>query len=41
MENFQDRDYGPGSGLERFMDPGTGPERLDPNLVNIRPDPKP
>ena len=32
---------GSGSGLEKFMDPDPGcPERLDPDLVIIRLDPK-
>ena len=33
---------GSGSGLEKFMDPDLiFPEGLDPEPVNIRPDPKP
>ena len=33
---------GSGSGLEKIMDPfPVCPERLDPDPVNIRPDPKP
>ena len=42
MENFQGR--GSGSGLQKFMDPDPEPvcpERLDPDPVNIRPDPNP
>ena len=32
---------GSGSGLKKFMDPDpVCPERLDPDPVNIRPDPK-
>ena len=49
MENFQDKfGYGvwffpgSGSGLEKIMDPfPVCPERLDPDPVNIRQDPKP
>ena len=33
---------GSGSGLKKFMDPDSVcPERLDPDPVNIRPDPQP
>ena len=44
MENFKTELSGSGSGLEKIMDPNPDPvcpERLDPDPVNIRPDPKP